>query len=248
MNGKNPAYDIGLVQYPCTNETLDAILNGMDVGEKDSIIAVGGSGDQAFALLEKAHSVTAVDRDPMQTRYIEIRADMLLNGDIDGFLCPAIRSDFGKGKSKEEIMEKYYYPVAGVVRADKRDWERMANYFLQPGRIERIKANLGNLEIKKANDFLDEIKEGKFSKAYISNIIGYCPESIGERILLLKQATAVLLEPCMLYVSNCSSTIFDLLLKAQFRNMEELTDIARKAESVSDASMLWRPAVFRRKA
>lgn len=57
--------------YSHTNESLDAIVKGMNVNETDDIIAVCGSGDQAFALLEYAGSVLAVDSDRQQIEYAQ---------------------------------------------------------------------------------------------------------------------------------------------------------------------------------
>ena len=45
-----------------TNEDLPSIVRGMDVNPSDYILAVGGSGDQAFALLEYAKKVKTVDK------------------------------------------------------------------------------------------------------------------------------------------------------------------------------------------
>lgn len=42
------------IPYPCTNENLAAIVNGLNINENDTVVAVLGSGDQALALLEKA--------------------------------------------------------------------------------------------------------------------------------------------------------------------------------------------------
>ena len=65
------------LEYISTNENLDAIVLGMDVNSNDRILAMGGSGDQAFALLEKAGSVTVVDRNSAQIWYIKQRAELI---------------------------------------------------------------------------------------------------------------------------------------------------------------------------
>ena len=52
--------------YARTNEDLTAIVKGLDVNPADYILAVGGSGDQAFALLENAKRVLAVDAEDQQ--------------------------------------------------------------------------------------------------------------------------------------------------------------------------------------
>ena len=47
--------------YSSTNESLEGVVAGLDVKPKDRIIAVGGCGDQAFALLENVGKVIVVD-------------------------------------------------------------------------------------------------------------------------------------------------------------------------------------------
>ncbi|MCX6774504.1 MAG: hypothetical protein NTY99_00220 [DPANN group archaeon] len=47
-------------EYFQTNEDLASIVRGMNVKPTDYILAVGGSGDQAFALLEYAKRVKIV--------------------------------------------------------------------------------------------------------------------------------------------------------------------------------------------
>lgn len=63
--------------WTTTNETLEAIVKGLRVTEKDVILAICGSGDQAFALLEKAKRVIAVDANPTQIAYAQWRAQTL---------------------------------------------------------------------------------------------------------------------------------------------------------------------------
>jgi len=54
------------VNYRTTNESLDAIVLALQPNKNDKILAVGGSGDQAFSLLEKAGEVCCVDNNEVQ--------------------------------------------------------------------------------------------------------------------------------------------------------------------------------------
>ena len=49
------------MNYSFTNEALDAILSGLNINENDVVLAVGGSGDQGFAMLEYAKQVKLCD-------------------------------------------------------------------------------------------------------------------------------------------------------------------------------------------
>ena len=144
--------------YSHTNESLDAIVKGMNVNETDDIIAVCGSGDQAFALLEYAGSVLAVDSDRQQIEYAQKRAEALKAGDYDGFFPCSNDIYFNPDGS-------YGKDFAGRVR----------QYFEKDNseaRLEKIRKKLGSLEIRHVTDLLDEIQEDRFSKAYLSNILG----------------------------------------------------------------------------
>ena len=73
--------------YQCTNESLKAIVAGLDVSPDDNLLVVGGSGDQAFALLEFAvkGKVTAVDNAPQQIDFIRQKVEALQRGDYESF-------------------------------------------------------------------------------------------------------------------------------------------------------------------
>ena len=83
-----------------TNESLEAIVRGMDVKPKDRILAVCSSGDQAFALLEKAGYVKAVDNEEEQVRYAQRRRKMLKERLIKRFF------PYGRGFENKNYFSK----------------------------------------------------------------------------------------------------------------------------------------------
>ena len=101
----------GLV-YSGTNENLDAIVMGLDLQPEDSILAVGGSGDQAFALLEKAGSVTVVDTNPAQIELIRKRAELLRLGDYEGF-CASVSGNKSPEYFSRSGIEKTLHDKVG---------------------------------------------------------------------------------------------------------------------------------------
>lgn len=215
-----------VVLYPYTNESLDAIVKGMDVNETDDIIAVGGSICQAAAMLEKAHSVTAVDDSKNQIEYAKERTAMLQEGNIEKFLQLDFRLLIGE---------------------DKINMEKSIAYFSEPGRLERIRQKLDKLKIKHADDILGEAKQGRFTKAYLSNIIGYDAFMKGEaeQVAYAEQLAAALEEPGMIYVSNGVTTF--LHLSKKLRKDFALTDIARAEEAKRNegSCLVWKPDVWR---
>ncbi len=72
--------------YSTTNETLDAIILGLDIHTNDRVLAVGGSGDQAFALAASGASVVAVDKRQRQVEFMEQRHLLLSEGRVNEFL------------------------------------------------------------------------------------------------------------------------------------------------------------------
>jgi len=49
-------------KYPATLENIGAVMDALSINEGDSVLAVCSSGDMAFAALERAKSVVAIDR------------------------------------------------------------------------------------------------------------------------------------------------------------------------------------------
>ena len=145
-------------QFTCTNESLDAIMAGLEPKKGDTILAVGGSGDQAFAMLETCAHVVVVDIEPDQIAFIEHRKEALLRGDYWTFarrahIAPDAQPDFG-------------------VRLVERD-----DYFKDSERLQRMHENLGNLTLLPPADVFDVLKTGvadiTFTKLYLSNVFGF---------------------------------------------------------------------------
>src|SRR3989338_6857639 len=73
------------LRYSYTNEDLRGIILGLDFSPEDSVLAVAGSGDQAFAFLEFTRQVKAVDIVPEQIELMRQKAEALRIGDYDEF-------------------------------------------------------------------------------------------------------------------------------------------------------------------
>jgi len=140
------------LEYTSTNESLDSVVQGLDVNSEDRILAVGGSGDQAFALLEKAGSVTVVDRNPAQIWYVRQRAELINHRDYEMFLALI------RGRIPQE-------------------------YFRRDGILEKLKERIDSLDILEPCDILEvDITEGRFTKVYLSNSIGYDEQEIAPEV------------------------------------------------------------------
>ena len=148
----------GELDYTITNERIEAVEAGFGMGlstHPTRILAVGGSGDIPFALLQYAE-VDVVDINPAQVAFILQRAEQLKSGDYSGFLNPDVR---GKNDGDEQV---YAYSKS------KRD-----KYFLTVRRLDRIRASLDRLKVRPAADIREVLKEDrKYSGIYLSNVLG----------------------------------------------------------------------------
>ena len=146
----------GFVEYLFTNESLDSIMGGLRVRKGNRILACGGSGDQAFAFLERDTCVKVVELNPAQLFLIETRRNLLSAGNYEGFLAdcpPGLASKF------------YVEPGRNPQQRDHRN-----SYFKKRGRLNKIRKNLARLELKQGDI---EEEPGQFDGIYVSNIIGY---------------------------------------------------------------------------
>jgi len=158
-----------VVEFDHTNENLDAIVNALQPEPCDRILAVCGSGDQAFALAGYGSQVVAVDPDSDQLLYAQYRLDALLKGSVSAFLnigSPISNNpDDVTNETPEEQIKRLLAP-------------------------NRILPNISNIKLKK-NDFISELMESQilFNKLYASNLLGfYMHESFKKPSLEQKRA------------------------------------------------------------
>ncbi len=220
--------------FEATNESLDAVVAGVDPSPSDVVLAVGGSGDQAFALLEHAGRVIVVDDHPGQLMWIEDRLGALKDGDLSLFLY----------SSEEETS-----PL-GITDSEVRD-----GYFLEPGRFDRIKTRAGNLTVLPPMDMLEFLR-GDFNTSvdavFLSNVVGYGqdPGVFVERDQgMLDVLGASLTTGARVYVTNGDEVVGKsrtYTLPREFRvdGLRTSKAIALEEESPLFESYGWRPKVF----
>ena len=132
--------------YRHTNESLDAILAGLVPRADDCILAIGGSGDQAFAMLAKGASVTVVDQSEEQIAYIRARVAALQRGWYAGF------------------FDDMHFRTDSL---PERQW------LVNSTRLRRIRTHLDRLTILEPQDIFPLLADGVvsgFNKLYLSNI------------------------------------------------------------------------------
>ncbi|MDI6738339.1 MAG: hypothetical protein QME12_07555 [Nanoarchaeota archaeon] len=220
------------LRFPVTNERLEAVVAGLDVKEGDRILAVCGSGDQAFALLENASYVLAADLNKLQVEYARTRAELLKQGNIDGFFSQP--RDYNGGEAN--------------------DFMHMKNYFSKKGRLGRIREKLDKAGFVNSG-FTECLGIQQFNKFYISNIIGYyefCMNS--ECCKLMRLLSGRLPKGGLIYIANNdemerSRTYASAFIRLNQPDMwpkELAKDETLTTEAASRESSLWKPAVYRK--
>ncbi len=213
---------MGLV-FKATNENLDAIVAGLDLEPTDDVLAICGSGDQAFAILEYAHSVLAVDNQPGQVRFAKERKNALFDGDYKHFLFP------------QGIVHGDYY-------VNKRN-----KYFRKPERLDLIKSKIRRAKFS-VKDITKVPNLGRFSKFYFSNAIGYTgfqdPETRFIRRLVVETPVGSLI-----YCSDDRDARYILQCRPpkhvwELSEAQELTRLACQITNSNGGG--WKPIVFRK--
>ncbi len=237
--------------YSFSYENLEAIIAGLAPGPEDRILAVGSSGDQAFALLEYAGGVDVVDNNPVQLEYIKERVGSLMNGDYDEFLPPPC------GFVDESTS-------ATDSSTQREKLRRRNHYFREQNRLEKIRAKLSKLKIREPADILIVARdEAGFTKLYLSNVFMFddpWPHN-SSPVEMLRRIAQNLPVGGLIYVSN--HTIFpqseqrgDLSLHGADYIFSEYSDYFLPSELVLDKELTrkalgldfyhWRAAVYRR--
>lgn len=139
--------------YPFTNESLASVVTGLQPTNVDVILAVCGSGDQAFALLESGARVVAVDTNERQVAYARARADALLAGDVETFL-----KQYDAGFKNKTILRSY----------------RTRYFGSSLDRLDAIANGIANCTFEHASVF-DVVADraSSFTKIYLSNAIDH---------------------------------------------------------------------------
>ena len=151
------------LKFTFCNESLPSIIAGLDPQKEDAILAIGGSGDQAFALLEFGCRVYVIDYDNSQINFIKSVFQILKNRDFDSFIY----------RENNDKISQFIKERIGVDMFEQRN-----TYFNNQERFNKICSNLDNLTIiepaQSIFDFLEQNHSSKnslmFSKIYLSNI------------------------------------------------------------------------------
>jgi len=236
--------------YVFTNESLESIVKSLSPSKTDSVLSVGGSGDQAFALAELAGRVVVCDTEPLQVSFIRERIIHLRNGNYQGFYgkfipwqrkdCPeSLIQDSPKGYVKSLLQSEN--------ERLQKSFARRNDYFRQNDRIMRIRQNVDNIVVddpKSIGKYPFTSCPEQFNIIYLSNVLGYYTshdiETIRQELMYLSR---ILKQYGLIYVTNFSSLGSESsCVPSSLRIEEHRTEIALSHYKQPN----WKPSVLRR--
>jgi hypothetical protein len=149
------AFDETKLLYSFTNEDLDSVVAGLDPQPEDAILAVCGSGDQSFALLERALTVVSLDINPHQILYAQNQLEKIVCGDFDDFRTISVKGKYNLARGKRE--EGYF----------SEDILNRSKYFTDE-KLKKIQSKKRNIRFEVC-DVFKEAQTGIYNKFYFSN-------------------------------------------------------------------------------
>jgi hypothetical protein len=168
------------LQYSITNECLDSIVKALNLRERDAVLAILGSGDQAFSLLESGARVVAVDTNYSQVDYAKWRARLLEDERFEKF----VKTSFEGEKDYPSDIQK-----------EKR------NGYFDVFRLKRIRANLHRLSIKKM-DIKHAVFEFYHNHLYLSNVLSHIVDKNFEIPRTLQELTRAVPQGGRVFVTD----------------------------------------------
>lgn len=258
------------LKYSVTNESLPAIVNGLNVNENDLVLAILSSGDQTFALAESGCHVKAIDKSIAQIEYAQRRLGALkLSKIYPDELFYFLKIQYlgerdGIDRTSGRLSEREIQKIAEMNRG-------IRNGYFSPERIDRIRDNAENIEIVDIPHDIFEmgIRTGGVTKVYLSNVL----DCSRKELRAFEDMARRLNQGSLIYVTNGEKVerslgnelgIRDILKAIGLSGKESLRDIlevdevqtgiAREHEVQTSIAReheaergIWKPIVYRRK-
>jgi|SRR3989344_2101955 len=227
--------------YSVTNESLFAIMEGLDIQPEDRVLAISGSGDQVVAMTEIADRVVAFDYLTEELEILRMKIGWIQEGNFDDFYNP-LRFKSLKGSW---LARKEYFDVDRLERIRKR-----------LGRLSYFRGDLRELPLT---------EQTKFTKIYLSNAIDFTAANHlsfvanrtydSEGFVGLDSAVMHLVDRLIIrglvYTTTDEDCYRDSLsglfeLSSHIELDRELTEIADFREHTTGSSIPWSPKIYRK--
>jgi hypothetical protein len=205
-----------------SNESINAVMSGLNFSKRDSVVSICGSGDYAFAMLEKVRDIVVVDNRETQIDLFDYRKKLIEEGDFKKFL-----------KIKQEPVD----------RQDERNLEFRNRYFSYK-RLKKIRKNLESAIVTEwVGDIFNMKLNKEANKVFLSNVLSYWKYR-GNRRKDMQIITNWVSVGGLIYVSD--GRISDELLNPQIEVDKYLTKESRKIQREEYNGYNWSPVVFRK--
>lgn len=217
-------------RYPCTNESIPAVIYGLSLEKSDIVLSILGSGDIPFAIAPYVKKVYAVDISSAQIDFANTQIENIKNGDFATFCC-------------ESLIDKERLLPCDIRKGDIR---RRKEYFSKqfgelPNHVDKIEIIEGSIF-----EFMGKLGVNSIDKLYLSNAL-----NISERVSsVFFESSYVLTKSLALGGLTYVSVEFDGKLNGQspFRVDYNKKILANGLERELNPSWYWKPSVYRKVA
>lgn len=227
-------------EYRVSNESLRAIVRGLNISRKDAIVSIcGGGGDAVFAIGEKAREILVVDKEREQLDYFIHRLGLLFIEDYKGFLEPP-GSPTNDHEQEDLSLRNKYFSIE---------------------RLKQVRKNMLSAHVElKLGDILNlDLPSNRYNKINLSNCLSYDNDLSGsERLERLENLARILPRSGLIYTSDGKFTlnravvmgedIEVILRKLSLIINPRLNSLAQKLQRETSLfwDIFWQPIIFQK--
>ncbi len=228
--------DVGYgVKYPCTNESIPAVLGGLGLKSDDVVVSIAGSGDIPFAISPYVSKVYAVDSDESQIEFMREQVEFLEEGDFDGF-C--------RSKFMARNGMKYVGNVLPLCDVGMDHMIARRDYFEQ--KFSETRGSLSRIEIVNEDilGFMGSLDKNSVNRVYFSNIFDWV-NIIG--VVNDNAIDAISVGGIIYDSSKCDGSLVDTCSSGKLSIKKDNTTEARVIQGrMNNHFYNWTPSVYSR--
>ncbi|MDP6641371.1 MAG: hypothetical protein QF381_02930 [Nitrososphaerales archaeon] len=226
------------LKYPCTNESIEAVVAGLDLKKTDVVVSIGGSGDIPFAIAPHVGQVYAVDSSEVQTSFMAEQAGCMRANDFVEF-C-------GMWRVSEDALREgaLNYSPDEMGDVSVGNFVARERYF-SGDRFLSCRAAIDRVRVVNT-DIIEFLKGRKrVNKLYLSNSLGWSREPVSREDMGVIVSSIVL--GGLAYETTYSGANSHLGGSLRLISHMRLTSKAEKIQlSENYGGHIWTPRVYRK--
>ncbi len=220
-------------RYPCTNESLHAVVAGIEPKRTDVVVSVAGSGDAPFALAPYVNKIYALDIDAAQIDFMEEQMEFLKTQNYHKFF-------------RDKLLKKHYTTDGHESLFDISTEHLIERKKYFKPRIKDVEESLSKIKIIEADlmEFMYFLQKKSINKVYLSNLLEWERTDI-ERIENLVETVK---EGGIIYDSSRNTNGLQEMVKAgKLELNHKKSKIAKSLqEQINSKTYEWVPTVYRK--